>query len=59
MADLYPPNYQRTMAYPLTTASSASDDSADPPPPSPDKASSEPPKTESKPQATFLTKLYA
>ncbi|TEB35510.1 hypothetical protein FA13DRAFT_1788139 [Coprinellus micaceus] len=59
MADLYPPNYQRTMAYPLTTASSASDDSADPPPASPDKASSEPPKTETKPQATFLTKLYA
>lgn len=61
MADLYPPNYQRAMAYPtqINTSSSSEESSAEQQPPSPDKASSEPPKTETKPQATFLTKLYA
>jgi hypothetical protein len=48
MADLYPPSYSR--AYP-----------EDDQPPSPAKSLSDhqPPKSEPKPQATFLTKLYA
>ncbi|KAF6762867.1 HSF-type DNA-binding-domain-containing protein [Ephemerocybe angulata] len=67
MADLYPPNYSSRMAYPQSqqqlnhsSSSNSSDDShADQQPPSPAKSNADPPKTETKPQATFLTKLYA
>ncbi|KAJ2924941.1 hypothetical protein H1R20_g12137, partial [Candolleomyces eurysporus] len=64
--------YQQNMAYPPPqlvanqhsgSSSNSSDDSGDQQqpqqPPSPTKSNSEPPKTETKPQATFLTKLYA
>lgn len=64
--------YQQNMAYPPPqlvanqhsgSSSNSSDDSGEQQqpqqPPSPTKSNSEPPKTETKPQATFLTKLYA
>lgn len=58
MTDLYPPSYTR-MAYPpshLNQDSSNSDDDHQPPSP---KGDPEPSKPDTKPQATFLTKLYA
>lgn len=55
MADLYPPSYN--MRHYALDDHNDDDDSHDQPP-SPTK-SSDPPKPEAKPQATFLTKLYA
>ncbi|KAJ7742427.1 HSF-type DNA-binding-domain-containing protein [Mycena maculata] len=74
MADLYPPSYQQPRAYnrdqyphqpyPIPHHhSGSSNGSADDPqdrPPSPSKSpEQQPQKSETKPQATFLTKLYA
>ncbi|KAF9535101.1 HSF-type DNA-binding-domain-containing protein [Crepidotus variabilis] len=57
MADLYPPNYDSR--YPATASSSNSSDENNDAPPSPAKSPDHQQKTEAKPQATFLTKLYA
>ncbi|KAK7061582.1 AGC/RSK protein kinase [Favolaschia claudopus] len=68
MADLYPPAYpQRSYhrdhySYPMSHSGSSNgsqDDNNDNPPPSPSKSPDHPQKSDSKPQATFLTKLYA
>jgi hypothetical protein len=68
MADLYPPsypqrNYHRDQynQYPMSHSGSSNgsaDDTHDQPP-SPSKSPEQPQKSETKPQATFLTKLYA
>ncbi|CAA7259526.1 unnamed protein product [Cyclocybe aegerita] len=70
MADLYPPSYEprhqyspqpyppQIMSQHPSSGNSSGDDHD--PPPSPSKSSDhQPPKSEAKPQATFLTKLYA
>ncbi|KAF8914095.1 HSF-type DNA-binding-domain-containing protein [Gymnopilus junonius] len=64
MADLYPPSYpprHRDYQYPPLMSAGSSNNSSDEnndTPPSPEKPA-EPPKSDTKPQATFLTKLYA
>ena len=50
MADLYPPSYNHRLYPPSMDTSPDSNV---------DKDNADPPKTETKPQATFLTKLYA
>ena len=58
MADLYPPSYSPRHSYPQHTMSgSSSDENHDQPSKSP--SDHHPPKSDAKPQATFLTKLYA
>jgi len=66
MTDLYPPSYSpprqyNSPQYPQQLMSSSSNNSSDETPPSPSKSPSDhqPPKSDAKPQATFLTKLYA
>jgi len=59
MADLYPPSYStnRQYDYPPIMSAGSSNNSDDDNHTSPEK--NDPPKPEAKPQATFLTKLYA
>ncbi|KAF8205128.1 HSF-type DNA-binding-domain-containing protein [Pholiota molesta] len=59
MADLYPPHYPPRNFYPPLMSAASSNNSDDDQPPSPTKSlDHQPPKSEAKPQATFLTKLY-
>ncbi|KAF9045888.1 hypothetical protein BDZ89DRAFT_1058449 [Hymenopellis radicata] len=63
MADLYPPSrhfsQNSSLLYPPQTAVDTVDDNDTDGPTNGDQRSSQPPKNETKPQATFLTKLYA
>ena len=65
MADLYPPSYSPRQSYhPHHLMSSSSNNSSDenhdqPQSPSKSPSDHQPPKSDAKPQATFLTKLYA
>ncbi|KAF9484006.1 hypothetical protein BDN70DRAFT_873157 [Pholiota conissans] len=61
MADLYPPTYsQRSYPNLYMSAASSNNSDDDQPPPSPAKSvDHQPPKSDPKPQATFLTKLYS
>ena len=62
MADLYPPSYSPRQSYhPHNLMSGSSNNSSDENHDSPSKSPSDhqPPKSDAKPQATFLTKLYA
>ena len=55
MADLYPPTYNARVYPPAND----NDDNDQPPSPTKSLSDHQPPKSEAKPQATFLTKLYA
>lgn len=61
MADLYPPSYSPRQSYHPHNIMSGSSISSDENHDSPSKSPSDhqPPKSDAKPQATFLTKLYA
>ena len=61
MADLYPPYSPRQSYHPQHLMSGSSNNSSDENHDSPSKSPSDhqPPKSDAKPQATFLTKLYA
>ncbi len=63
MADLYPPSrhfsQNSSLLYPPPAPVDTVDDNDTDGPTNGDQRSSQPPKNETKPQATFLTKLYA
>lgn len=65
MSDFYHPSYDSRYPHhqyppmPSATSSNSSDENNDPPPTPPKSADLQQPKSEAKPQATFLTKLYA